>query len=246
MIVSTSNDFYADFRNYALNKMGISGYQMDAWEKSQDVLYSSPKVMGSLTPMIIEESTMNMTQMSVFDKMANDRLLFISGVVNERMSLVTQAQLLYLDSLSDKDITFYTNTPGGSVLNGLQIYDTMQYVQSDISTINTGMCASMGSIILGAGTKGKRYALPSSRVMIHQVSSGASGHYEDMRITMEETKKYNEKLFKMLASFTEKTPEEVLADANRDMWLSAEEALAYKIIDGIITKKGGEIIRRDE
>lgn len=246
MIPSTSNDFYSDFRNYAVNKMGISGYQFDMWEKSQDILYSSPKISASLTPMIIEESTMNMAQMSVFDKMANERLLFISGVVNERMALVTQAQLLYLDSLSNNDVTFYTNTPGGSVLSGLQIYDTMEYIDSDVSTINTGMCASMGSIILGAGTKGKRFSLPSARVMIHQVSSGASGHYEDMKISMAETAKYNEKLFKMLASFTGKTPEEVLANANRDMWLSAEEALAYGIIDGIITKKNGEIIKRNE
>lgn len=245
MTYGTSNDFYADYRNYAINKMGISSYQLDMWEKAQDSLYSSPKVFASLTPMIIEESTMNMTQMSVFDKMANDRLLFITGVVNERMALITQAQLLYLDSISNEDIKFYTNTPGGSVLSGLQIYDTMEYIASDISTINTGMCASMGSIILGAGTKGKRFSLPSARVMIHQVSSGASGHYEDMKISMAETAKYNEKLFKMLASFTNKTPEEVLANANRDMWLSAEEALEYGIIDGIITTKDGEIKRKN-
>lgn len=244
MINLSGKDFYSDFRNFAINHMGISSYQLDMWDKVQDSIYSNPKVMGSLTPMIIEESQMNMTSMSVFDKMAADRLLFISGVVNDRMALTTQAQLLYLDSIGSSDITFYSDTPGGSVLSGLKIYDTMQYISSDVSTLNTGMCASMGSIILGAGTKGKRFSLPSARVMIHQVSAGASGHYKDMVISLEETKKYNEMLFKMLGEFSDKDPEDILKSAERDMWLSAEQALEFGIIDGIITKKGGEIIKK--
>lgn len=244
MMYMGADDFYSDFRNYAIKHMGISGYQMDQWEKVQDAIYSRPMIQNSLSPMILEESSMNMTMMSVFDKMAAERILFISGVVNDRMSLTTQAQLQWLDNMNSTDITFYADTPGGSVLSGLKIYDTMNFVTSDVSVINTGMCASMGSIFLGAGAKGKRYSLPNARVMIHQVSSGAGGHVKDMQISMAETIKYNEKLFGILSEATGKTKEELFAVAERDLWLSAEEALDFGIIDGIITKKGGEIIRK--
>ena len=128
-------------------------------------------------------------------------------------------------------------SPGGSVKSGLSIVDVMNYVSSDIVTVNTGMAASMGSILLGAGTKGKRFTLPNSRVMLHQVSTGASGNIQDIRRSIAEGEKYNDKLFSMLGDFTNKTPEQVLKDAERDFWMDGEEALAYGIVDGIITNK---------
>jgi ATP-dependent Clp protease protease subunit len=153
------------------------------------------------------------------------------------MSTVVQAQLMFLDNVETRDITMHVDSPGGSVKSGLSIVDVMNYISSDISTINTGMAASMGSILLGNGTKGKRFSLKNSRVMLHQVSSGAQGHIKDMEISIAEAKKYNELLFTMLGDFCGKTKEQVIEDCNRDNWLNSEEALAYGIIDGVITKK---------
>jgi ATP-dependent Clp protease protease subunit len=144
---------------------------------------------------------------------------------------------MFLDNLEVKDVTLHVDTPGGSVKSGLSIVDVMNYVSSDIVTVNTGMAASMGSILLGAGTKGKRFTLPNSRVMLHQVSTGASGNIQDIRRSIAEGEKYNDKLFNMLGEFTNKTPEQVLQDAERDFWMDGEEALAYGIVDGVITNK---------
>ena len=153
------------------------------------------------------------------------------------MSTVVQAQLMFLDNLEVKDVTLHIDTPGGSVKSGLSIVDVINYVSSDIITVNTGMAASMGSILLGAGTKGKRLTLPNSRVMLHQVSTGASGNIQDIRRSIAEGEKYNETLFKMLGEFTDKTPEQVLKDSERDFWLNGEEAVAYGIVDNVITNK---------
>jgi ATP-dependent Clp protease protease subunit len=166
-----------------------------------------------------------------------DRIIWLAGPVNDRMSTVVQAQLMFLDNLEVKDVTLHVDTPGGSVKSGLSIVDVMNYVSSDIVTVNTGMAASMGSILLGAGTKGKRFTLPNSRVMLHQVSTGASGNIQDIRRSIAEGEKYNTKLFNMLGEFTNKTPEQVLEDAQRDFWMDGEEALAYGIVDGVITNK---------
>ena len=165
-----------------------------------------------------------------------DRILWVAGPVNDSMSTVVQAQLMFLDNINNKTITIHVDSPGGSVKSGLSMVDVMNYISSDISTINTGMAASMGSILLGAGTKGMRYSLPNSRVMLHQVSSGASGHVEDLKISLTEALKYNDKLFTMLGEYCGKTKEQVLSDCNRDNWLNAEEALDYGIIDGIVLK----------
>jgi len=146
-----------------------------------------------------------------------------------------------LDNLETKDITLHVDSPGGSVKSGLSIVDVMDYVSSDIITINTGMAASMGSILLGAGTKGKRYSLRFSRVMLHQVSSGAEGNIQDMRISLQEAEKYNELLFGLLGQYTDKDPKQVMQDASRDKWLSSEEAKAYGIIDNIITNKKAKV-----
>jgi ATP-dependent Clp protease protease subunit len=223
-----------EFRDYAIKHMGITSMEFFQWGQIQDRLYGAN---ASLTPYILEERELRATQIDIFSRMMMDRIIWLAGPVNDRMSTVVQAQLMFLDNLETKDITLHIDSPGGSVKSGLSIVDVMDYVSSDKVTINTGMAASMGSILLGAGTKGKRHSLRFSKVMIHQVSSGAYGHYEDMKISMAETEKYNKILFGLLGEYTNKTPEQILTDSNRDMWLTAEEALAYGIIDNIITKK---------
>lgn len=225
-------DYYSEFRNYATKHMGISSMEMDSWDKLQTSLYSN--VQCSMTPYILEERDLRVTQMDIFSRMMMDRILWVSGVVNDNMSNVVSAQLMFLDNLETKDITMNIDSPGGSVKSGLTIVDTMNYIASDVSTINIGMAASMGSILLGNGTKGKRFALKHSKVMLHQVSSGASGHVDDMRISLNEAIKYNDTLFDMLGEFCGKTREQILLDCNRDNWLASDEALNYGIIDGIV------------
>lgn len=227
-------DFYSEFKDYATKHMGVSGLQFHYWEKLQDRIYSTS---ASLTPYILEERELRVTQMDIFSRLMMDRILWVAGPVNDAMSTVVQAQLMFLDNLEDKIITMHIDSPGGSVKSGLSMVDVMNYVKSNISTINTGMAASMGSILLGAGTKGMRYSLPNSKVMLHQVSSGASGHVEDIKISLAEAIKYNDKLFTMLGDYCNKSKEQVLADCNRDNWLTADEALAYGIIDGIVENK---------
>jgi ATP-dependent Clp protease protease subunit len=230
-------DFYSEFKNYAIKHMGISGLEFHYWEKTQETLYGNVNVIGSLTPMILEERELRVTQMSVFDRLMMDRILWVAGPVNDRMSTVVQAQLMFLDSVNHRDITMHVDSPGGSVKSGLSIVDVMNYVSSDISTINTGMAASMGSILLGNGTKGKRYSLKHSKVMLHQVSSGAQGHVEDLKISLAEAVKYNDLLFQMLADFCSKDKKQVLKDCNRDNWLTSDEAKAYGIIDDVVTNE---------
>jgi ATP-dependent Clp protease protease subunit len=223
-----------EFRDYAIKHMGVTSMEFFQWEQLQEKLYGAN---ASLTPYILEEREMRVTQMDIFSRMMMDRIIWLAGPVNDRMSTVVQAQLMFLDNLETKDITLHVDSPGGSVKSGLSIVDVMDYISSDIVTINTGMAASMGSILLGAGTKGKRFSLRFSRVMLHQVSSGASGNIQDMRVTFAETEKYNEILFGLLGKYTDKTPEQVKIDATRDLWLNAEEAKAYGIIDNIIKHK---------
>ena len=226
-----------EFKDYAIKHMGISSMQLHYWDKLQETLYDNVNVFGSMTPMILEERELRVTQMSVFDRLMMDRIIWMAGPVNDRMSTVVQAQLMFLDNLEVKDITLHVDSPGGSVKSGLSIVDVMDYITSDLVTINTGMAASMGSVLLGAGTKGKRHTLAHSRVMLHQVSTGASGNLQDIRVSIAEGEKYNTELFRLLGKYTDKKPEQVLADTNRDMWLNAEEALAYGIVDSIITTK---------
>lgn len=228
---------YNEFKDYASKHMGISSMQLYYWERLQDSLYTHTTVSNSLTPMILEERQLNVTQIDVFSRMMMDRILWLCGPVNDRMSTVVQAQLMYLDTIDQTDITLHIDSPGGSVKSGLGIVDVMDYVSSDVMTINTGMAASMGAILLGAGTKGKRLMLPNSRVMIHQVSAGAQGTMADIDISIAEGRKYNTKLFNMLSDYTGKTAKKIMKDADRDMWLDAEEAKGYGIIDSIITKK---------
>ena len=213
-------DYGKDFKKFALSE-GISSLSLDYH-------------VNAMTPYILEEREMRMTQIDVFSRLMRDRIIWVAGVVNEQMCNVVQAQLMYLDSVEKKDITLHINSPGGSVLHGLGMVDVMRYINSDVQTINTGMAASMGSILLSSGTKGKRASLNFSKVMIHQVSSGASGHVEDNRISQIESEKYNYVLFNMLAENSGKSFDEVLESARRDKWLNSQEALDFGFIDEII------------
>lgn len=223
-----------EFKNYAIKHMGIESSQFDNWNCIQNRLYGTS---ASLTPYILEERELRVTQLDIFSRMLMDRILWISGPVNSQMSTVVQAQLMFLDNVDKKDIYMHIDSPGGSVSNGLSIVDVMDYISSDVVTINTGMAASMGSILLGAGTKGKRYSLRFSRVLLHQVSGGAEGTISDMKISIKEADKYNEILFNLLGGYTNKNPKKVMEDADRDLWLNAEESLKYGIIDQIIKSK---------
>jgi len=217
-----------DFKKYAMSDHNISSLNMNYYEK---------QINSSLTPYILEEREMRAVQLDIFSRLMMDRLLWVAGPVNDNMSTVVQAQLMYLDSLDNMDITMHIDSPGGSVKSGLSMIDVMQYIKSDIITVNTGMAASMGSVLLGAGTKGKRSSLRFSRTMLHQSSGGAVGNIQDAEITMNEWKKLNDILFNLLGEFCDKDPEIVKKDASRDLWLSAEDSLNYGIIDEIVSKK---------
>jgi ATP-dependent Clp protease protease subunit len=190
-----------------------------------------------MTPYILEEREMRVTQMDIFSRLMADRLLWVAGPVNDAMSTVVQAQLMFLSSNSAEDITMHIDSPGGSVKSGLSMVDVMEYIPCDIRTVNTGMAASMGSVLLGAGTKGKRSSLKHSTTMLHQSSGGFSGNIQDAEVDWKEWQKVNLELFNLLGSYCGKKPERVMKDATRDFWLNAEEAVAYGIIDEIIKPK---------
>lgn len=217
-------DYGKEFRKFALSE-GISSLNLDAFE-------------NSLTPYVLEEREMRATQIDIFSRLMRERILWVSGTVNQRMSDIVQAQMLFLDSVEQKDITLYINSPGGSVLCGLGIVDLMNYIKSDVVTTNIGMCASMGSVLLSSGTKGKRSSLVYSKVMTHQVSHGTHGNIQDTRIDQMEGEKYNYILFKMLAENCGKTFDEVLEFSTRDRWYNSDEAKEFGLID--------EVIKRDD
>lgn len=192
-----------------------------------------------ISPSILEERQLNVTQMDVFSRLMMDRIIFLGTEINDYTANVIQAQLLYLDSAdSDRNISIYLNTPGGSVYAGLGIYDTMQFISSKVSTICTGMAASMGAILLVAGEKGMRAALPHSRVMIHQPMGGIQGQASDIEITAKEILKLKDELYKIIADHSGQTFERIRQDADRDFWMTSKEALDYGMIDSIYTKKG--------
>jgi len=222
-----NSKLYKDFGLFAKDR-GISGLNLHHYNK---------QIEDSLTPYILEERQMNVTVMDVFSRLMMERIIWVAGVVNDNMSTVVQAQLMFLDSIDSTDITMHIDSPGGSVKSGLSMVDVMDYINSDIRTINTGMAASMGSVLLGAGTKGKRCSLRFSRTMLHQSSGGFEGNIQDAKINMKEWDKLNKLLFDLLGEYCNKTPEVVMEDASRDLWLSSEEALNYGIIDEIIRKK---------
>jgi ATP-dependent Clp protease protease subunit len=241
MNAQSNFDWYSDFKNYATNHMGISGIQFHYWEKVQNSLYTNVNTVNvgaSLTPYVPEPNKLEVTMIDIFSRLMMDRTLWLAGPVNDQMSTVVQAQLLYLETLSPtEDIMMHVDTPGGSVKSGLSIVDTVNYIRCDVSTLNTGMAASMGSVLLGVGTKGKRYTLPHSKVMLHQVSHGTQGNVQDTRINMIEAEKYNNELFNLLGSYCGKDAEVVKGDASRDLWLTGQEAVDYGIVDEVIIRK---------
>ena len=191
-----------------------------------------------ISPSILEERQLNVTQMDVFSRLMMDRIIFLGTEINDYTANVIQAQLLYLDSAdSDRDINIYLNTPGGSVYAGLGIYDTMQFVKSRVSTICTGLAASMGAVLLVAGEQGMRAALPHSRVMIHQPLGGIQGQASDIEITAREILKLKEELYQIIAQHSGQDIERIRQDADRDHWMTAQEALEYKMIDKVYTRK---------
>ena len=187
-----------------------------------------------ISPSIVEERQLNVTQMDVFSRLMMDRIIFLGTEVNDYTANVIQAQLLYLDSVdSDKDISIYLNTPGGSVYAGLGIYDTMQFVKSRVATICTGMAASMGAVLLVAGEKGMRAALPHSRVMIHQPMGGIQGQASDIEITAKEILKLKDELYQIISDHSGQAMDKIRQDADRDYWMTAAEALEYGMIDKV-------------
>ncbi len=218
---------YNSFGLYAKDR-GISSLTLHNFNKG---------IENSLTPYILEERQMNVTAMDVFSRLMMERIIWVAGEVNDHMSTVVQAQLMFLDSIDHNDITMHIDSPGGSVKSGLSMVNVMDYIKSDIRTICTGMAASMGSVLLGAGTKGKRSSLEDSEIMLHQSSGGAVGNIQDAEITMVWWKRKNDRLFELLGQYCGKTAEQVKTDATRDLWLSAQEALDYGLIDEIVKKK---------
>ena len=215
-----------EFNKYAVKHIGLSSNTVN------DVI--NHQILASMTPMILEEREFRSTLISVFDRLMADRILWMACPVEERMASVIQAQLMYLDSVENKDITIHLDTPGGSVVSGLAIRDVMNFVKSDIATINTGMCASMGSVLLSSGTPGKRSSLVHSTVMTHMVSHGSSGNVQDTRIDQIEAEKYNYILFKILAKNCGKTFDEMFEISRHNKWFNSNEALNFGLIDNII------------
>ena len=219
-----------EFKSYYVDHLGKPSSHLDYFEKN---------VSASMTPYILEEREMRATQIDIFSRLMRDRLIWVAGPVADRMSTIIQAQLMFLDSSDSSDVTLHIDSPGGSVKAGLSIVDVMDYIKCDVATVNTGMAASMGSILLGAGTKGKRSSLRFSKTMLHQSSGGAVGNIQDAEITMKEWQKTNDILFNLLGQYCGKDPEVVKTDASRDLWLDANESLTYGIIDKVVISKKG-------
>ena len=227
-----------EFEKFATRHCGISSTTYNKYTAATNKAIQSSALgfQDSLTPYIIEERQLNMTQMDVFSRLMMDRIIFLGTEIDEYSANVVQAQLLFLASTeADKDVTMYLNSPGGIVSGGLAIYDTMNYISCDVSTVVTGMAASMASVLLAAGTKGKRFALPHSRVMIHQPLGGTQGQASDMQIAAAHIQKTKEKLNSILAANTGKDIKVIAKDTDRDNWLSAEEAVVYGLADSILT-----------
>ncbi len=218
-----------EFDRYARLHCGISSMTLHRYESACD---------SYINPTIIEERKLNVASMDVFSRLLMDRIIFLGVPIDDDVANIIQAQLLFLASTDSKaDVSIYLNTPGGSVSSGLAIYDTMQLIEPDVATICTGMAASMGAVLLCSGVKGKRSALPHSRVMIHQPLGGANGQASDIEIAAREIMKVKKELYTILAEHTGKPYETIEADGDRDFWMSSAEALEYGMIDEILTGK---------
>jgi ATP-dependent Clp protease protease subunit len=217
-----------DFKNYYVKHLGKGSLELDNY---------SNRVTSSMTPYILEERQLNVMQMDIFSRLMRDRILWAAGTVDDNMSNVVQAQLMFLDNQDSADVTIHLNTGGGSISSGLSMIDVMDYIKCDVRTVNIGVCASMGAVLLGAGTKGKRSSMRFSRTMIHQSSSGFQGTYADAKVNFEEWTKINDTIFNLLGEYCGKSSDQIKIDANRDLWFSSKETLDYGLIDEIITKR---------
>ncbi len=227
-----------DFRKFAVGHLGMNGLSLDQYSKYISTKASALGPTSSyISPTIMEERQLNVTQMDVFSRLMMDRIIFLGTQVDDYSANVIQAQLLYLDSVEPgKDISLYLNSPGGAVYYGMGIYDTMQYINSDVATICTGMAASMAAVLLVAGQKGKRFALKHSRVMIHQPMGGAQGQASDIEITAREILKLKHELYEIIAGHSGQPIEKVENDGDRDYWMTAAEAKEYGMIDDVLIK----------
>jgi len=214
-----------EFLKYATKHVGLNSMHLGHFIES------------SMTPYIIEERPMNMTQMDVFSRLMMDRIIFLGTGINDQVANIINAQLLFLESLdAKKDIQIYMNSPGGSVYAGLGIYDTMHYIRPDVATICTGIAASMGAVLLCAGAEGKRSALKHARVMIHQPLGGAQGQASDIEITAREIQKLKKELYDIIATHSKQDYEKVWQDSDRDYWMTSEEAKAYGMVDEVLLR----------
>lgn len=217
-----------DFRDFAVKGQNINGNTFDQYSTH----------INSMTPYIIEERPMNITQMDVFSRLMKDRIIFMGTGVDDNVANIITAQLLFLESIdAKKDVLLYINSPGGSVHAGLGIYDTMNYVTPDINTICTGLAASMGAVLLASGAAGKRAALPHSRIMIHQPMAGMQGQASDMEISLRQTLLLKKDLYDILAKHSGKSYEDIERDSDRDYWMKAAEAKKYGLIDEVLERK---------
>lgn len=223
---------YQEFYKYATRHLGMSGMHLEKYASM------TPNITD-FTPQVIEERQMNIVGMDVFSRLMMDRIIFMGVPVNDYVANVIQAQLLFLESTDPKrDVQMFINSPGGSVIAGLGIYDTMQYVTPDIGTICTGLAASMGAVLLTAGTKGKRTCLPHARVMIHQPSGGMQGQFSDMEIYYNLNKEMRKELYEILVRHTGQSYEKIERDCDRDNWMTAGEARDYGLVDEVLERQG--------
>jgi len=226
-------DFQKEFRKFAVKDRGIGGMNVDKYAE-----ISAQAFQNSLTPYIIEERRMNATVLDVFSRLMMDRILFLGTDVNFQVANILTAQLLFLESVDPKrDVQLFINSPGGSVIDGMGIYDVMQYISPDVATICTGLAASMGAVLLSAGAAGKRSALPHARVMIHQLSGGMRGTFSDMEINYNLSKQLRHELYTILATHCGKTFEEIEKGSDRDNWMKAPIAKEFGLIDEVLTRE---------
>ncbi len=225
-----------EFKKYAVKHLGMSSLHLEGYmEKAYAA--ATPNIKG-FTPQVIEERQMNVVGMDVFSRLMMDRIIFLGVPINDYVANVVQAQMLFLESTDNtRDIQMFINSPGGSVIAGLGIYDTMQYVTPDVATICTGLAASMGAVLLCAGTKGKRTCLHHSRVMIHQPSGGMQGQFTDMEISYNLIKQLRSELYQIIADHTGQTFKRIEKDSERDKWMKAVEAKEYGLVDEVLKRK---------
>jgi ATP-dependent Clp protease protease subunit len=226
-----------EFQKYAVKHLGMSSMHLEQYAEKSTRSYTAPKI-GNFTPYVIEERQLNVASMDVFSRLMMDRIIFMGVGIDDYVANVIQAQLLFLESVDPKrDVQIFINSPGGSVIDGMGIYDTMQYVSPDVATICTGLAASMGAVLLCAGQHGKRTILPHGRVMIHQPLGGMRGQVTEMEIEYKLIKALQKELYDIMAKHTGQSYETIFKDCERDNWMTAEESKTYGLVDEVLVRK---------